>query len=277
MSYINTIINNNKIKKIIMNTFTHLSESALRKTVPTAFFDAPEPFMSEKYTLIKTTDVITRLANYGWLPVEASESQTFANTKKDARHHMIRFRKPSILPAQYVGDSVPEIVLINSNNGRKAFQLEAGIFRLVCSNGMVRKDKDLGSVKKVHIGEFDLDNAIHDVLFKINEQASVIQKLQTIELHPAVQLALAKKALDLRFKDSVYIPDPKVALEARRVEDEGNSAWLVLNRLQEAILTGGIALNKIGGGTKVAKPVTSPSTQVKLNQELFSLVEAVAL
>ena len=139
-----------------MEDLTVLSDTILMEKVPTAFFQFPSVFMSDKYTLIKTTDVIRQLKHYGWEPVEAKQTSKYERTKRDARYHLIRFRKPHMSQHYYAGDSVPEIVMFNSNNGSCPFRLEAGIFRLVCSNGLIWKEQDMGSLKKKHIGNFDI-------------------------------------------------------------------------------------------------------------------------
>ena len=34
-------------------------------------------------------------------------------------------------------DSVPEVVFLNSHDGTSAYQLRMGIFRVVCTNGLI--------------------------------------------------------------------------------------------------------------------------------------------
>ena len=49
---------------------------------------------------------------------------------------MIMFRHADSLPSVAVGDSLVEVVLVNSHDGTSSYKLMAGIFRLVCWNGM---------------------------------------------------------------------------------------------------------------------------------------------
>ncbi len=44
----------------------------------------------------------------------------------------------------------PEVVLINSHDGTRPIQFEMGLFRLVCENGLVIKDQDMGSFRERH-------------------------------------------------------------------------------------------------------------------------------
>ena len=81
-----------------------------------------------------------------------------------------------------VGDSIPEMVLINSNNGSRAFRFEAGIFRLVCENGMIIKEADFGSIRQVHMGEFDLNPHIDQFVKNTLKTTNKVLQLQGIEL-----------------------------------------------------------------------------------------------
>ena len=58
-------------------------------------------------------------------------------SRSEHTKHMIRFRHADSLPSVAVGDSLVEVVLVNSHDGTSSYKLMAGIFRLVCSNGMV--------------------------------------------------------------------------------------------------------------------------------------------
>ena len=251
---------------------TILTESDLVKVVPSAFFTKPAPDMSDKYTIIKTTDVINEMEKTGWFPYSATETVKAANAKRDCRYHMIKFFNPDAKAAQYVGDSVPEVVLFNSNNGRKSFQLEAGVFRLACSNGMMIKDHDLGSVRKRHIGQFNLQDHLSRVKNTLLGNVDTIRNMQETVLNKAEREELAKLVLDLRYTSDKFIPNVDEALQARRPQDVGNSAWLVLNKLQEAVIRGGITLWNKKGASKIATPITSPHTLRSLNEKVYDTV-----
>jgi hypothetical protein len=51
--------------------------------------------------------------------------------------HVMRFQ-PIDAPLQFgVNDSIPELVIANNHSGRAKFTACGGIFRFVCSNGMI--------------------------------------------------------------------------------------------------------------------------------------------
>jgi hypothetical protein len=49
-----------------------------------------------------------------------------------------------------VGDSLVEVVLVNSHDGTSSYKLMAGIFRLVCWNGMVVSESMQDSIAVRH-------------------------------------------------------------------------------------------------------------------------------
>jgi hypothetical protein len=261
-----------------LNTVKKLNITDLQKEIPSAFQPRPAQHLSNEYIYIDTLTAVKELQSQGWYATEASEKKKNSATS-NTQWHFIRFRNDAF-NASYkeVGDSIPEIVLINSHNGQRAFRLHAGIFRMVCSNGMIVADKEFAKTKQVHRGgkAKTIQEMIKSTIVAVTKTISKIKKLQNIELDKTTQRKLAKEALDIRFKNHIYTPNIDSALKARRSEDEGNSAWLVLNRLQEAILRGGFELRQ-KHNVKVAKPLTSAPKQVTYNKNLWELFEEKVL
>ena len=56
--------------------------------------------------------------------------------RRDYTKHMIRLRHAS----QINGREANEIILLNSHDGTSSYQMLAGMFRFVCSNGLVCGD-----------------------------------------------------------------------------------------------------------------------------------------
>ncbi len=56
-------------------------------------------------------------------------------------------------------DAVPELILINSHDATSAYTLRAGLFRPVCTNGLVSQIGDFGLLHVPHRG-----NVIHNVV-----------------------------------------------------------------------------------------------------------------
>ena len=45
-----------------------------------------------------------------------------------------------------------KLMLTNSHDGKNSFQFQAGLYRLICSNGLVIADEQFESVKMRHMG-----------------------------------------------------------------------------------------------------------------------------
>ena len=181
-----------------------------------------------------------------------------------------------------VGDSIPEMVLINSNNGSRAFRFEAGIFRLVCSNGMVIKDADFGSIRQVHMGEFDLNPHIDKFVKNTIKTGDKILELQNIELDAETQRELVKRAMDIRFGGAKFQPVVDDVLKVRRQGDQGNNGWVVTNRVQEALIRGGVRtqFHCLESGETIyrdAGEVKNLRMRNEYNQKLFNVVDELVL
>ena len=81
----------------------------------------------------------------------------------------------------------PQLLLTNSHDGGNAFTLSAGIFRLVCSNGLVIKTEDYGTSRLVHKGySFDsIQKLVNDFVATIDETLTRITAMKEVELTKA--------------------------------------------------------------------------------------------
>ena len=110
-----------------------LSTEVLRERVPAAFAPAAHERTSAAYTFISTERVLNALASAGFLPVEGRQAAR-AKSPLHARH-LIRLRRRFETIA--LRDAIPEILFLNSHDGTSAYQLRVGLFRVVCTNGLV--------------------------------------------------------------------------------------------------------------------------------------------
>ncbi|HEY4367114.1 MAG TPA: DUF932 domain-containing protein [Steroidobacteraceae bacterium] len=90
--------------------------------------------MSAKYTFIPTQRVLSGLMQAGFTPVDARQTRARRANPLHA-WHVVRLRRR--LESVQLKDAVPEIVFLNSHDGTSAYQLRMGIFRVVCTNGLI--------------------------------------------------------------------------------------------------------------------------------------------
>ena len=101
------------------------------------------PKLSDRYMMVPTIDVVNKFMDAGWEVSKASQ----VGSGKFAKHS-VRMRN-SVLPS--VGDSIVEAIITNSHNGKTRLEIGTGLFRLVCSNGLVIKQQDLISLNQRHM------------------------------------------------------------------------------------------------------------------------------
>lgn len=244
----------------------------LRKQAPSIF--ATEAFgkMSDKYKFIPTIDVINALAKEGFTPSKVFESRVRLEEKRGYAKHLIRFRNSDILPQ--VGELIPEIVLTNSHDGSSAFQLSAGLYRLVCSNGLTVGANQF-SVRQRHSGK--VDDVIEGVFSLVDEFpqiADTAREWQGTRLSSAQQLAFAEAAIPLRWtadESGKYPVDAGQLLGLRRRADASQDLWSTFNVIQENIIKGGVRTRTSAGTRRASTAVKSVDGDQRLNKALWTL------
>ena len=260
---------------------SYLSKEQIREVAPVVFATEPtNKGVSEKYLHVNTETVIDDLAKLGWFPVTAMQRRT--KPRKDGTptirsKHMVSFQNPDLMIKGANGDDAfPRIIVTNSHDGLSSFQFRVGIYRLVCSNGLVVADEEFSAFSIKHKGytfeelQIVVSSAVEDLPNKI----VVLNKMQDRMLTAEEQRQLAIDAMALRSTN----PDAKYTeasieevLAATRKEDEGDSLWLVFNRVQESIINGGYSAALRGAKVRKVKKIKSFERDLQVNQDLFKL------
>jgi Domain of unknown function (DUF932) len=261
-----------------------LSNEEIQRFAPSAFAGQPYERMSDRYAFVPTSAVIDGMRSAGFLPMMASQSTSRIADKKNFTKHMIRFRSVNSQLTK-VGDSDLETVLINSHDGTSRYVLMLGVFRLVCSNGLIISEGLVHSIKIKHVGNI-IDEVINGSLNLIDEAPKIgnqIQQWRTITLKPAEQLMLAESAHMMRYPDQTSISaqaiKPKSLLKERRSEDNGSDLWSTFNRIQENTVRGGIKGHVFEGARirrRSVREVKGIDQNVDLNKALWTLAELMA-
>ena len=239
----------------------------IKAIAPSVFTTEKASHLSDKYVQTPTSRVVEDLMNLGW---EVTKVQEVKSRKyKGFQKHLVVFRNPDIMIKGENGDdSFPQILLTNSHDGKAAFNFRVGIFRLVCSNGLVVSDADFSNVSIRHMNyTFEsLQVKINEIISKLPGLVNKINTFKAKTLTEAEMNDFAVKASQLRTKKTVNIMD---VLSATRSQDQGNDLWVVFNRVQEKILGGSYT----SGGRK-ARSVKNFQKDIQLNEQLFELAES---
>jgi len=114
-----------------------LSDEELRRCAPSIFASQPIDTVSNRYSFLPTSSILRGMRQNGWVPVRAEQQSVRTEARRGFQKHLIRFARVEHLDSWEKNQVRPEVVLLNSHDKSSAYQLHCGLFRLVCSNGMV--------------------------------------------------------------------------------------------------------------------------------------------
>ena len=253
-----------------------LSNEQINEICPSVFTSKPSTTVSEKYTHIPTSRVIEDMRSLGWDVVDAKQVKSRKSKTKGVGKHMVTFRNDDVVVDGDDGDTVyPQILLTNSHDGKNAFQFQAGLFRMICENGLVISDVDFTKVKIRHMGYTfeELQTQIRAMVERLPLTVDSMNKMKQIELNEEQMVEFATRALDTRFDEKqmkrINI-DANQLLGVDRVEDKGNDVWVVFNRIQEKLLNGDFEYGQ-GNKMRKARKIKNFQQDARVNSELFDL------
>lgn len=253
-----------------------LNDEQIKKQAPSVFTAKPSSEVSKHYTHIPTTKVINDMRTLGWDVVDVKQVKARTNATKGFQKHLVVFRNPDVVINGQDGDTVfPQILLTNSHDGKNSFTFTAGLFRLVCENGLVISTTQFEDVKMRHMGYTfeDLQTNIREMVERLPLTVESMNKMKEIEMQEEAALEFAKRALETRFSEDqmnrIKI-DLNELLKPTRDEDKGNDVWSIFNVVQEKIIEGDFAY-MAAGKTRKARRVKNFNQDQKINKELFEL------
>ena len=240
--------------------------------------------LSKHYSFVPTMNVVNDLRDLGYEVVDAKQVKARKKSTNGYQKHMITFEHPKYKVEGK--EEYPQILLTNSHDGGNAFTLSAGIFRLVCSNGLVIKTEDYGSARLVHKGySFEaVQKLVKEFEETVGEVLDKITAMKKVELTKEQQIEFAKKAALLRFTAKSYNED-NIAdvvniddlLNVDRKEDAGNGLYEVFNRVQESIVQGKYLyaasgkVNDADTKTRKARSIKNFKQSIDVNKKLSAL------
>jgi hypothetical protein len=259
-----------------LSTDNFLTLDEVKQRAKSIFTATAAPTVSDKFTHIPTNRVIEDMEQLGWGVVDAKEVKARKEGTKGFQKHLVVFRNPDVVINGADGDTVfPQILLTNSNDGKNAFTFTAGLFRMVCENGLVISTEQFNDVKMRHMGYTfeELQSQIREMVEQLPLTVESMNKMKQIQLTEEQAQDLAKKALTTRFTEdqveNIQI-DLDQLLEPTRDEDKGTDLWTVFNVIQEKILNGDF--NYISGvKQRKARKVKNFKQDMEINQKLFAM------
>ncbi len=248
------------------------TKSEIRQLASSIFTTQGAPGTSEKYAHISTEKIIDDMQLLGWGVVDAK--QVKARKGEGYQKHLVVFRNNDIQITAEDGDNVfPQILLTNSHDGKNAFTFTAGLFRLVCENGLVVSSREFENMKIRHYGYSfeELQETIKAMVEKLPLTVESLNKFRQVELSQEQALDFAKRALEVRLGelDNIQI-DLEDLLTPTRSEDRGNDLWSVYNVVQEKLIHG-MFNYKYGVKSRKARKIKNFKQDLVINERLYDL------
>ncbi|MER0957335.1 DUF932 domain-containing protein [Pseudomonas aeruginosa] len=252
-----------------------LTDDQIHRVAPSIFADAPHESRSQRYAYIPTAAVLAELRKEGFQPFMVTQTRVRDEGKREHTKHMLRLRHAS----QINGAEANEIVLLNSHDGTSSYQMLAGMFRFVCSNGLVCGDT-VADVRVPHKGDVSghVIEGAYEVLQGFDRVKDSRDAMRAITLDEGEAEVFARSALALKYDPTDNKPAPiseSQILMPRRFDDRRPDLWSVFNRTQENLTKGGLHGRSANGRRQQTRPVQGIDSDVRLNRALWMLADGL--
>ncbi len=267
--------------------FKALSSDDLRRCAPSVFAEHARPGVSARYTFVSTAQVVALLGAEGWEPVRASEQRVRLEDRVGYQMHEIRFARRADLEAgaMQVGNTRPEMILQNAHDGSRAYRIDAGLYRLVCRNGLTVADADFAhvSIRHVDVSAEAFAKAAQSVAENTPRALEAVARWQAVQLPQLKRVEFARRAAGLRWEADnpvMQALSPEKLLAPVRYGDAATDLWTTFNVVQEHLARGGdryLGRAEVGGFRRNrTRPVGGLSEGQKLNKALWALASEFA-
>ena len=277
------------------------SKDELREIAPSIFSTKPSPEVSTKYSHIPTDKLIDDMDLLGWKVIDAKEVNARQKSTIGYQKHLVVFRNPDIVinqmpkniresitsPTGYrrtdgtfakknpIDTVFPQILLTNSHDGKNAFTFTAGLFRMVCENGLVVSTNEFEKVAIRHMGyDFDeLQKQIHEMTERLPLTVESMNNMIDTKMEQESILKFAKEMLAVRFPEDELrriTIDMDEFITPVRPEDKGDDLWSVFNTIQEKIIEGDFEYT-VGVKHRKARQIKNFKQDMDLNSKMFDV------
>lgn len=256
-----------------INATQALTHDEIRAKAPSIFTESHLETLSDKYSFIPTSVVLEDMEKLGWDCVGCAEIK--ARKRKGFQKHIMAFKNPELSITGDNGDDVFPIVYIsNSHDGTSTFVLRAGIYRMICENGLVIATTEFESLKIRHMGyNFEeLQQNLQVILERLPQTVEFMNKMVNTQLDEQQAEQFVDEAVKLRFPGIPVQVNLKDLMTPTRPQDEGSSVWTIFNTVQEKLIHGDFEYVLVDGGKqRKARPIKNFQQDIALNEKLFTL------
>lgn len=239
-----------------------ISLNSLRERVPAIFTKTPSPKVSDRYSFADSEYYLQKFIDADWFIHSARQV-----SKSEYAPHQVILRNNDIAT---VGDLLPQLMFTNSHNGIKKMTIDTGIYRLVCSNGLVVPTSITQSlsIKHIDLGDSTTDTIVNSFYEKVPIIMNNIDRMRNKILTDDEIDNFTYNALQIRFTNAVGININDV-VKPLRLEDNSDDLWTVFNVVQEKLIRGGIQLPS----KRRSRPINNFVNDNNINTKLWELAE----
>jgi hypothetical protein len=198
------------------------------------------------YGFANTANILASFREAGWSPVEQLAIRPRRPERQGFQRHLVRLQHPEyvrIPGLTQANGTRPEMVIMNSHDSSTSLRMNWGLLRIVCLNGIIAGNQ-MQQIKIIHSKrplERELPLAIEAMLKSFPLFVEQIQRLQNRRFTASALAQLTKTVYDARLSTIKRLREvdyaPPVLL---RDGDKSEDAFTLFNRLQEAMMRGGI-------------------------------------
>ena len=256
-----------------------INDTELRATAPSVFAESAMPGASSRYTFLPTAKIVEAMRAEGWKPYSARQSRPRTEARRGFQIHQVTFQRRDQVAQS--GEYAPEVILLNSHDRSSGYELRAGLYRFVCSNGLLVADSLLPAIHVRHTGQ-ELQAIIaasFSIMAQLPRIADRVKEFRSVGLSDSVARQFATQALALRYPDPTKAPiRAEQLLEPRRSEDAGIDLWSLTNKVSENLLRGGMRdtsrVNRKGQPFRPMRSISGLSSNVAINLGIWGIAES---
>jgi hypothetical protein len=217
--------------------------------------------IKQKQFYIPSLDIVTKLQDEGWRLSGVAE-QRGKNRKITNNYIQMQHQDFAVQNKNGKDEAFTSITISNSCNGAKPLQMSLGVFRQVCTNGLIAFDHhgESQNIKHTEVNLNDLDRFVISMNASANKILLDVNRMKDRGLSVEEMRKLALAAAHTRYGHNLGDMNINDLLLVNREEDESNDLWTVFNRIQE----------------NLTHDIRNMNEDIRVNQQLFALAEAYA-
>jgi len=262
------------------------STEDLKKMAPAAFSRTVSPILTDRYSYFSTEDFLQAFEKLGWEPYSVKQ-----NGCNPYSRHIIRLLNPEMGFIPVKGDKIrPQLIIDNSHDGFTKAQIHLGLFRLVCTNGLVLAIPGLSTnVKWLHVGidQKEMIEMLAETAEQYRQVGSHVSNMQQISLNEDQKQEFAIKAVAYRDPRKFILEDGTInesaihstldihdIYEPVRPQDEADDLWTLFNVVQERTIKGMFEMTSPKGRKSSPRVITNGKRNLEYNKKLWTLAES---